>query len=298
MKKNRRRILPTVGRIWGYLGVALALGTSLAGNVQSARLHTPLVDPSWTEYAFSALPPLVAFVGIELVNHNPWTRIWWGKYITRVLLFVVVPGSALVSFAHLTLVGLDASAVKVPDGLQDVLNIATAILTSLLVDGMILGGTGALLLPTKVEDEPEVVDVVPVAAIEAYPDWRGEMERLLATGRTGEQELLGRIAALTEKIENLPVAPAPTPRREKVVKATLAPQESQDKKDQVRWPIGTHPLWKAWLAARGTKDAWDADRYVLETKEHLHRDIKQSAGQTALNRWENALKADPSLLNA
>jgi len=297
MKKNRRRILPTVGRIWGYLGVALALGTSLAGNVQSARLHTPDVDPSWTEYAFSALPPLVAFVGIELVNHNPWTRIWWGKYITRVLLFVVVPGSALVSFAHLTLVGLDASAVKVPDGLQDVLNIATAILTSLLVDGMILGGTGALLLPTKVAVEDEAVEVVPVAAIEAYPDWRGEIERMIQVERTGQQEMLDRLAALTEKIQNAPVA-TPAPRREKVVKASLAPQVSQEEKDRTRWPIGTHPLWKAWLAARGTKDAWDADRYVLETKIHMSREIKQSAGQTALNRWENALKADPSLLNA
>lgn len=297
MKKQRRRIIPTVGRIWGYIGVALALGTSLAGNVQSSRLHTPLVEPSWTEYAFSALPPLVAFVGIELVNHNPWGHIWWGKYITRVLLFVVVPGSALVSFAHLTLVGLDASTVTMPDKMLTYLNIATAILTSLLVDGMILGGTGALLLPlvaqgkVKLDEEP----AAPVAAIEAYPNWRDEMARL-AKELAPQQDLGPIIERLNEQIAELAARPLPVVRKTPVVKAVLASQTSQDDKDKSRWPIGTHPLWKDWLAARGTKDAWDADRYVLEAKEHMGRDLKQSAAQTALNRWEKALKADPSLL--
>lgn len=300
MRKQRKRIIPTVGRIWGYIGVALALGTSLAGNVQSARLHTPLKEPSWTEFAFSALPPLVAFVGIELVNHNPWHHISWGKWITRVLLFVVVPGSALVSFAHLTLVGLDAANVAVPDRMMTVLNIATAILTSLLVDGMILGGTGALLLPVtdpaskvKLDDEP----AAPVAAIEAYPNWRDELA-LLAKELTPmpQADLLPLIEQMNERIAalaaNRPVAKKP------VVKAVLAEQTSQEDKDKSRWPIGTHPLWKDWLAARGTAGAWDADRYVLEAKVHMGRDLKQSAAQTALNRWEKALKADPSLLTA
>jgi hypothetical protein len=303
MKKQRKRIIPTVGRIWGYIGVALALGTSLAGNVQSSRLHTPLVDPSWTEYAFSALPPLVAFVGIELVNHNPWGHIWWGKYITRVLLFVVVPGSALVSFAHLTLVGLDASTVTMPDQMLTYLNIATAVLTSLLVDGMILGGTGALLLPsTKVDEDGKVklaeepAAPIEMLSIEAYPDWRGEMERMLADFNplppTNLEPLISKIAELTRLVESRPSHARRTP----VVKAALAKQETQEDKEKSRWPTGTHPLWKAWLAARGTKDAWDAERYVLEAKKHMDQDMKHTAAASRLNRWEKAVKADPSLL--
>lgn len=139
----------TVGRFWGYVGVFLALGTSLAGNVESAKLHTPFIDPTRTEIAFAGLPPLVAFVSIELVNHNPWANIAWGKWITRVLLFVVAPGSALVSFVHLTLVGLHSLQVPIPADMQQYLNVATAVLTALLIDGLILGGTAALLLPVR-----------------------------------------------------------------------------------------------------------------------------------------------------
>lgn len=298
--KTRRRIFPTVGRIWGYIGVALALGTSLAGNVQSSRLHTPLVKPSLTEYAFSALPPLVAFVGIELVNHNPWGRIWWGKYITWVLLFVVVPGSALVSFAHLTLVGLDAAGVTIPSEMQTYLDIATAVLTALLVDGMILGGTAALLLPLKDVEKVAAVkpQEVPVAAITAGPDWRTELSLLvkeMAPQPMPQQDLRPVIEHLNEQIALLARTPAAVVRKP-VVKATLAKQETQEEKDRTRWPTGTHPLWKAWIAARGTKDAWDAEKYVLESKIHMDRDVKHTAAQSQLNRWEKALKADPSLL--
>jgi hypothetical protein len=191
----------TVGRFWGYVGVLIALLVSLAGNVESAKLHTPFFDPSRVEYAFAGLPPLVAFISIEIVNHNPWANITWGKWITRVLLFVVAPGSALVSFVHLTLVGFHSLQVTVPDDLQMWLNVATAVLTALLIDGLILGGTAALLLPvrkvTVIEHGnrgnalPSVQDVVAreVAAVkQAYAARVTALEEALAKALADRQE--------------------------------------------------------------------------------------------------------------
>lgn len=136
----------TVGRFWAYVGVGLALGISLAGNIAAAYLRDK--DPSWVALGFSAIPPAVGFLAIEIVNHNPWDNESWGKAITRVMLFVVAPGAACVSFVHLTTVALSGQ-VKVPENLETILDWMTAILTALLIDGLIVGSTGALLLRAK-----------------------------------------------------------------------------------------------------------------------------------------------------
>ena len=191
----------TVGRFWGYVGVFLALGTSLAGNVASAKLHTPGEDPSMTEIAFAGLPPLVAFISIELVNHNLWARVPWGKWITRILLFVVAPGSALVSFVHLTLVGLHSLGVVVPTDLQQYLSIATAVLTALLIDGLILGGTAALLLPVEVPVEDEIVDEEPKerprATTPAHPAWSEWVQFQAKEGREPTGKEMAAMAGVT-----------------------------------------------------------------------------------------------------
>jgi hypothetical protein len=261
--------MPTVGRIWGYTAVTLALGTSLAGNVQSAALHTPFIDPTRTEIAFAGLPPLVAFVSIELVNHNPWANVPWGRYITWVLMGVVAPGSALVSFAHLTLVGLASQQVTVGDATMKWLNIATAVLTSLLVDGAILGGASALLLPPKpvVVAEPEVAEPVPVAVTQVPVQ--------------EEPKALPRTPKAQEEPKALPSPPAPRPKP--VVTARLAPQTGSGPRR--RWPYGEHPVFADWKQALESGRPWTPEEMVLAEKRVLSQEITVAAANTRINRW-------------
>lgn len=273
----------TVGRFWGYVGIAMALGTSLAGNIYSARLHTPGTDPTNTEIAFAGLPPLVAFIAIELVNHNPWKSISWGKYITRVLLFVVAPGSALVSFVHLTLVGLNGQGVEVPDNLQKWLNIATAILTALLIDGLILGGTAALLLPKPdvIVDKAEDVLTEPVAAITAYPDFRAEINAATAP-------LVAMVEQQSALIAELTSVPATRPARPRV-KAALAKQTAPAK-ERTRFPAGEHPVWEGWLAASTSGQPWSVERVQKEVKTKMGKDLSVEAAAGLIRRFTGHAK--------
>jgi len=270
----------TVGRFWGYSGVLIALLVSLAGNIESAKLHTPFFDPSRVEYAFAGLPPLVAFISIEIVNHNPWANIAWGKWVTRVLLFVVAPGSALVSFVHLTLVGLHSLQVPIPDWLQMWLNIATAILTALLIDGLILGGTAALLLPKS----PATQAVsTPAGAIEAYPDWRGEMARLLADVKpvkdTPPEYRWDRKPPTAPLIVQKETVVAQPPK----IKARLAAQKPDG--ERKRFPPRQHPLWPDYVEARERGVEPEPQTWAALVKTRMDKDMDIPAARTMLGRW-------------
>lgn len=175
----------TVGRFWAYVGVMLALGVSLAGNVAAAYLRSK--DPSWVELCFAGIPPAVAFLAIEIVNHNPWANAPWGGAITKVMLFVVAPGAAIVSFVHLTTVAM-AGTVVMPQQMETVLAWVTAILTALLIDGLILGATGALLLPKTrlITEEVKSPASAPTAAAQAIP--RPKLVRASLARQVGQQE--------------------------------------------------------------------------------------------------------------
>lgn len=268
---------PTVGRFWGYIGILIALSVSLAGNVTAAYLHDK--EPTWVDLGFAGIPPLVAFLSVEIVNHNPWEGTRWGGTVKWVLLAVVAPAAAIVSFIHLTTVVITGRVHDLtPEG---VLNWVTAVLTALLIDGLMFGGTAALLLPPK----PEPVLITGV--IESVPDWRAEMALQFAER---EATLQRTVDALREEIASAPKGPARKTRpKAPVVAGSLAPQVTLEEKDRKRWPPREHPLWKDWLAARGGEKAWDAEEMVLQTKQHMGREITLPAARMVLVRFEKEL---------
>jgi hypothetical protein len=266
MKISRLWRWTTVGRFWGYVSVLVALSVSLAGNVTAAYLHRnplthELVDPTWVDIGFAGIPPLVAFFSIETVNHNVWDGIAtpWGPMVRKVILGLVTPASAIVSFIHLV-------TVVVTDRLggtreEDALVWFTAVLTALLIDGMMFGGVAALLLPkgpaSAAAPEPSVA-VVTMDADEPV---------LLADP------------------EGRPALPA----RKRTVRATLAKQVPLEEKDRKRWPPRQHPLWEGWVSARTAGAPWSAEDMALKEKAHMDREMSVPAAQTRISRWEKEL---------
>jgi hypothetical protein len=176
-----------------------------------------------------------------------------------VLLAVVAPAAAVVSFIHLMTVVLNG---RVHDNsAEGVLTWITAALTALLIDGLMFGGTAALLIKTKAK--PVIEAPSEVAALH-------EM-----------------IAALTEQIEALKVkGPARKPRpKAPVVVGALATQEMPEERDRKRWPPREHPLWEAWVAAKAT-GPWTPSDLQLEMKKRMNREITIPAATMQLVRWE------------
>jgi hypothetical protein len=246
----------TVGRFWGYVSVAVAMGVSLAGNLQAARLQTPDVPPTLVEYAFAGLPPLVAFGSIELVNHNHWERAPWGKYIVRVLMGVVAPGSALVSFVHLATVSLDASGIALDDRVDKYLHWATSILTALLIDGLVVGGTAALLLPKEAPETSVPATPLPIT------DLRGALK----------QAVHEQMAALAPQVPvNLPPPPVDPP------------------KPRVRTPkprVGPAALYDDWIADGRIWDSKTLARKAYDVEEPTEAML--STCRSTLSRWKRA----------
>ena len=267
----------TVGRFWGYVSVLVALGVSLAGNVTAAYLHSP--DPTWVDIGIAGLPPLAAFLLIELANHNPWDDAKWGPRVVSVLLWVVAPASAVVSFIHLVSVVMHNrnSDIGTWDGR---LNWLTAVLTALLIDGLMFGGTAALLLPKSPATEPTQAVAAPAGEIEAFPDWRGEMARLLADAKpvpVKETPSEYRIDRLVVDHE-----PPPAPRRPKV-KATLGPQKAST--ERKRYPPREHPVWPAFVESREKQRTFTPEDLVRAVKDEMDKEITPAAAQTMLGRW-------------
>lgn len=262
----------TVGRFWGYVSVFIALTVSLAGNVTAALLHQqevdPSIDPSRVDIGFAGLPPLAAFLVIELVNHNPWVNTTWGPKVMKILLAVVAPGSAVVSFLHLVTVVVHDRVTDL--SVQGVLTWVTAILTALLIDGLMFGGTAALLLPKSPASQPSA----PVAAIGAYPDWREEIRRQFETSVVG------------------PVAPAPTPPAAPRQAPPVRKPAPVVKAGQKRFPPRQHPLWAAWVAADRAGAPWSPERMVEQMREVMGRTISVPAAATMIGRWEKALEKE------
>jgi hypothetical protein len=117
----------------------------------------------------------------------------------------------------------------------------------------------------------------PVAAVEAYPDWRGEIQRALAT--------------LQQPVQTVPVPVVTKP-----VKVLEKPRRAVPAAGQQRFKPREHPLWDEWvLAHSGTP--WTAEDLVSQMKSVMDRDISLAAAGTMMSRWEKAL-ADSELTSA
>ncbi len=258
----------TIGRFWGYTSVFIALGVSLAGNVTAASLHGR--DPDWVDLGFAGIPPLAAFLSIEIVNHNPWKDTTWGPRVRNVLLGLVAPASAVVSFIHLvSVVVADRETGANPEG---VITWITAVLTALLIDGLMFGGTAALLLPAQGPARA----TPPVAAIEAYPNWREEIRLALATTAAPPVVVVEPpkpVKAVAPRTPKAPVVAAPGRQR-------YAPRE--------------HPLWTAWLDAASQSAPWSPEQMVEQMKTVMGRNISTAAAATMIGRWTAVLDKDLS----
>lgn len=262
-----RKHLTTVGRFWGYVSVFIALGVSLAGNVTAAYLHqdevNPNVEPSWVDVGFAGLPPLAAFLVIELANHNPWKNTDWGPKVLNVLLVVIAPGSAIVSFIHLVTVVVHGRATDwtTPEG---ILTWVTAVLTALLIDGLMFGGTAALLLPEKRQEGLEAPQARPGGAVAG-----------LAKGPA-------TTALPKPAVSQGP--PRPVLSRQPVLKATLAQQQEGPKKYRAH----EHPLWDRWHADLLAGSPWSSETMVKEMKVATGRDLSRRAAAEQIRRWQKS----------
>ncbi len=257
----------TIGRFWGYTSVFIALGVSLAGNVTAASLHGR--QPDWVDLGFAGIPPLAAFLSIEIVNHNPWDGTAWGPRVRKVLLGLVAPASAVVSFIHLvSVVVADRETGANPEG---VITWITAVLTALLIDGLMFGGTAALLLPAQ----GPARKTTPTAAIEAYPNWREEIRLALATSAAPP--------VVVEAPKPVRKATPRPPKAPKVPKALVVPGRQ-------RYAPREHPLWAAWSAER----PWTPERMVEQMRAVMGREISTAAAATMIARWEAVLDKDLS----
>lgn len=268
--KQKRLPRTTVGRFWGYIGILIALSVSLAGNVAAAYLHDR--TPTWVDLGFAGLAPLSAFISIEIVNHNPWADETWGKAVKWVLLALVAPAAAVVSFIHLMTVVITG---RVHDGsAEGVLTWITAALTALLIDGLMFGGTAALLIK-------------PIAK---RRDWEADLAAEQAKA-TDLQALLEQAQAQIAELATVK-SPARAPRKPKapVLVGSLAPQETPDERDRKRWPPREHPLWDSWVAAKAVAP-WTPADLQLEMKKHLNREPSLPAATMQLVRWEKEYAA-------
>jgi len=265
----------TVGRFWGYVSVLVALGVSLAGNVTAAYLHSP--DPTWVDIGIAGLPPLAAFLLIELANHNPWDDAKWGPRVVSVLLWVVAPASAVVSFIHLVSVVMHNrnSDIGTWDGR---LNWLTAVLTALLIDGLMFGGTAALLLPKSPATESAKPPAAPAGEIGAFPDWRGELAHLLA-----DMKPSGTVVVDHEPPAVPRTPPTPPVQRRPKVKATLGPQKTST--ERKRYPPREHPVWPAFVESREKQRTFTPEDLVRAMKNEMDKEITPAAAQTMLGRW-------------
>lgn len=283
----------TVGRFWGYVSVLVALGVSLAGNVTAAYLHaSPLPqlpvpfapmadatanpDPTWVDIGIAGLAPLAAFLLIELANHNPWADTLWGPRVVRVLLWVIEPAAAIVSFIHLVTVVMHDKNTDISTW-EGRLNWATAVLTALLIDGLMFGGTAALLLPKS----PAIRPSKPVAAIGAYPDWRDEMARLLADVKPMSQadptpHLEHKEKAVKEIIKIREAATRPRKPRT----ASTAPVE-----DKKRYAPREHPVWPEYEQRRDEGLDMNPSDLALLVKAKMQKEMTPDAASTMLRRW-------------
>lgn len=266
--KQKRLPSTTVGRFWGYTGILIALSVSLAGNVAAAYLHDR--TPTWVDLGFAGLAPLSAFISIEIVNHNPWADETWGRAVKWVLLAVVAPAAAVVSFIHLMTVVISG---RVHDSsAEGILTWITAALTALLIDGLMFGGTAALLIK-------------PIAK---RRDWEGDLaaEQMKVTDLQAlleqAQAQIAEMASVTVKI------PARAARKPKapVVVGTLAGQEQPEERDRKRWPAREHPLWNDFVAARESATPWTAADLQLALKTRMHQEVTIPAAAMRLSRFE------------
>jgi hypothetical protein len=159
--------IPSAGRIWAYIGIAVGLGISLAGNI--AATHLDGAKPSSVDIAAAGVAPIAVFIAIEVLSRNPWPdqRRWTN--IKWAFSMIVGPAAAIVSFIHLAELTMDGHETSDPVAWT------VALLTPLMIDGLLVGCTAALLIPAQEAERPTplaeeapapeaLIEIMPLAA--------------------------------------------------------------------------------------------------------------------------------------
>lgn len=116
----------------------LGLSASLAANLAAGYIDNP--HPNLVILFVGGAPPLIVFIAIEILTKNPWHLTGWGLYAQRTMCVLVAVPAGAISFAHL--------AHLIVNGHEhEWLSWMIGILTPLMVDGLLVGSTAALLLP-------------------------------------------------------------------------------------------------------------------------------------------------------
>lgn len=100
-------------------------------------------------------PPLFVFIAIEILTKNPWHLTGWGLAVQNTMAGLVAVPAGAISFAHLAHLIIHGHE-------REWLQWMIAIMTPLMVDGLLVGSTAALLLP--------VVRRLKAADVENIPD--------------------------------------------------------------------------------------------------------------------------------
>lgn len=265
----------TTGRVWGYIGVFTGLSVSLAGNVAATYLND--AKPDKVDILAAGLPPFAVFIAIELLSRNPWRNApTWGPLVQKVVAIGVAPPAAIISFIHLVHLTIDGKT-------EDPFAWAVAILTPLMIDGLLVGSTAALLLPKN------PASVVPPEGVSRAQTTAAFNSTMAAFTRSETERKVDSAVASVLAHEAVPNGQKVT-----AVRARLAPQRPRTGHEnglveRKRYKPREHPLWAAWLAAKDAGAPWSPDEMVQQAKTEMGKDMSVPAAATMIGRWEKEL---------
>ncbi len=260
LRQPRRRWWPTVGRFWGYVGILIGLCASLAANEQSAYIDDK--HPSHVIITIGALPPLALFVIIEILTHNPFHLVGWGQRGQQVIGGLVGVPSAIISYTHL-------ASLIVHGHTGDPIMWMVALLTPLMIDGLLAGSTAALLLPTGAAD-PKPLDA-----------WDGSITSLpIAWLSTPIQSAaIGQAAA--DDLPDLPDVPQiPDRPKPKAIGGRKRPGA-----------VEQHPSWATFSADHAANRPWTAGQLQAALQE-AGETLSPDAARSRLRRWVEKLPVE------
>jgi|tagenome__1003787_1003787.scaffolds.fasta_scaffold20988564_16 hypothetical protein len=260
----------TPGRAWAYLFLALGLGVSLWANIASVHIAPPGYigfdyHPPFVRILMAALAPGAMFGAIEVVARNPWPgRLRW-QIVKWTFAISVGMWAGIISYKHLF--HLANYHMGITDGSLTV----EAVGTPLMVDGLILLCTAALLIP------------IAMAVAEVVTTLHPSTERAAALATavdTGVGVAFGapprEIVRIVTEVVEIPVLVETVTRKAGTVNRSTAEANGARK----RYPLGSHPRYPDWEKDRMAGTPWSVEDMAkaLGTTEE--------AARSALVRWE------------